>query len=168
MTDNDDPVTQTLPMRSLLVVPAALFLLAGCGGGGDGDAAAPAPETVTVTETQTVTAGPEEPEPVTGDNLPRPRDFKLGVKIREKTCYGSGVGCNVTFQIEAKGYTGSVDISEASLDITYEVLGGSNGPQINTLQLKPGGTLSVDTEEFIETPAESTQLEVRVTDVNEA
>lgn len=104
----------------------------------------------------------EEPEPE--QVVVRPRDFKFGVKIREKECFGSA-GCNVVYQINPR-YIGADDLSEGTWDITYRITGPEDGPALNTMRLEDG-TFSFDEEEFASTPSSSTVLRAHVTRVDE-
>jgi len=104
----------------------------------------------------------EDPQPT--PVVVKPRDFKLGVKIRQKECFGSA-GCNVVYQINPK-YVGSDDLSVGTWDITYRVTGPEDGPSVNTMRLEDG-TFSFDEEEVASTPSTSTVLTARVTRVDE-
>jgi hypothetical protein len=83
------------------------------------------------------------------------------VKILKKTCAGSG-GCKVTFRIEPK-FVGTG--STTSLSITYEVLGGTGGPHVNTFITDEEGNNSVDQAETISTASSTVRLTARVTGV---
>jgi hypothetical protein len=127
---------------------------AGSGGGGT------AIRTVTevaqaTTDSPTIAETPAE--------MPKPADFKIKVKIKKKECFGSA-GCNLTYQI-APDYVGDVDISSGSYEVTYRVLGGEDGPQINTFTLD-SGTASFDQEESISTPSSATSLRAEATAVD--
>jgi hypothetical protein len=123
--------------------------------------------TVTGTVTQTVTVQPSsEAPPTLADTpaiVPKPADFVIKLKIKKKECFGSA-GCNVTYQI-APTYVGDADISGGSYEITYKVIGGEDGPQINTFTLE-NGTASFDQAETISTPSTTTPLSVKVTAVD--
>jgi hypothetical protein len=141
------------------------LLLTGCASGETSAATAAAP-TATVTVTATA-----EPEPVedayeeadTSTAELKPSDFKIKLKVREKTCFGSA-GCNITFQIDPK-YVGSGDVTTGSYDVTYKVIGGDDGPQINTFTIDDGEA-SYDEEEHIGTSSQSKTLSAKVTDVS--
>jgi hypothetical protein len=51
-----------------------------------------------------------------------------------------------------------------SATVTYEVLGGDSGPQINSFTLD-SDVITYQEKEFISTSSSSTELEVEVTDV---
>lgn len=121
----------------------------------------------TVTATATVTATPDDPEidpdtdPDTDDRL-RASDWKIGIRVREKQCFGSA-GCNVTFQIVPR-YSGTHDL-QGSWDLTYRVVGGED-PIINTFTVDDGEA-SYDEEEYVSTLRESDKLTAKVTGVYE-
>lgn len=93
--------------------------------------------------------------------LPAPSDFTINVKILSKECFGSA-GCNITYRIDPS-YHGTGDAT--SLEVTYEVLGDEDGPQINTFTIDSAGTASFEKEETLSTPSPSTRVTARVTDV---
>lgn len=99
----------------------------------------------------------EEPPP-----LPSPEDFAIELRILSKQCFGSA-GCNVSYSIEPV-YLGSEPLDDVSATVTYEVLGGDSGPQINSFTLD-GDTITYREEEFISIPSSSTELKIEVTDV---
>lgn len=143
-------------------VAAMVAILAGCGAGGSAESTAA--ETVTVTATQTVSTTVEvTPMPEPAAELPKAKDFKIGVKIRRQACFGSA-GCNVSFQVNPS-YTGPLDVSTGSYDITYQVSGGDSGPMINTMTLEDG-TFSYPREEMLSTSG-TPRLTATVTSVSE-
>jgi hypothetical protein len=168
------------------ILAAVVALLAGIGigawgGGGWGGSggvgrttAAPAPA-VTVTETVTApvegggapTKEPtEEPstEPTEATYNPKPKDFKIGIKILKKTCYGE-LGCDVDFRI-VPSYVGRQSFpAEGTTEVTYEVTGGKD-PITNTFEVDGEGTVTFDEEESAEIASSSTTLVAKVTDVS--
>lgn len=89
-------------------------------------------------------------------------DFKVGIKILEKKCFGSA-GCNVSFRIVPE-YVGVWPLPETgTVEITYEVKGGE-GPLINTFTIEDG-TAHYDSQERIGTSKSSAKLKAKVTDV---
>lgn len=89
-------------------------------------------------------------------------DFKVGVKVLKKKCYGSA-GCNVTFRIVPK-YVGVLPLPETgTIEVTYEVKGGED-PLVNTFTIE-GGSASYDAEELIGTRKSSAKLKAVVLDV---
>lgn len=122
----------------------------------------PADEPVVVVEPDPVE---DEPEPAAFEL--KPGHLKLTVKTRQKDCFGSA-GCIVVFQINP-GFAYPVATSEfegRTWDITYEVKGGEDGPQVNTMRLEDG-TFSFDEDENLSTPSSSTVLAAVVTAVDE-
>ena len=164
----------------LVVLAAVLALLAGIGigaWGGGGWTAAPAP-TVTVTETvgapvdggRAPTEEPTqepEPEPTTEAPAafnPKPKDFKIGIKILKKTCYET-LRCDVEFRI-VPSYIGSQEFpSEGTTEVTYEVTGGEQDIT-NTFEVDGEGTVTFEEYESAETARSSTKLVAKVTEVS--
>jgi hypothetical protein len=157
------------------VLAAVVALLAGIGIGAWGGAGwtAPAP-TVTVTETvgapvegggastEEPTKEPE-PEPTGATYNPNPRDFKIGIKILEKQCFGSA-GCSITFRI-VPSYVGNQSLpAEGTTKVTYLVTGGED-PITNTFEMDGKGTVTFDEEEFVDTSSSSKKLVAKVTEV---
>ncbi|MBU1801363.1 MAG: hypothetical protein KKA97_03790 [Actinobacteria bacterium] len=91
-----------------------------------------------------------------------PRNIKIGLKTREKSCFGSA-GCNVTVQADPD-YVGNQDASAGSWEITYEIRGGEDGPIIETMTLIDG-TFTFSEEQYVSTSSSSTELEAVATDV---
>lgn len=103
---------------------------------------------------------PAPPEPPA--YIPKAADFKLTTKTLEKKCFGSA-GCNVTYRINV-AYTGSPLDPDQEYELTYEVRGGEDGPQVNTLTLQ-GTSVSVDDRETISTSSSKAKLTVVVLEV---
>lgn len=99
---------------------------------------------------------------VSGGAAVAPRNFKLGLRTRSKQCFGSA-GCNVTVQV-APSYVGSQDVSSGSWEITYEIRGGEDGPQVETMTLE-NGTFSFPEEQDLSTTSSGVRLEAVVTEV---
>jgi hypothetical protein len=94
---------------------------------------------------------------------PRPGDFRLTVKTLSKQCFGSA-GCNLSYRIEV-GYDGPMLDPVNTYEVVYEVRGGEDGPQINTLTVE-GDQSSVESEELISTSSPSRKLTAVVTSVD--
>jgi hypothetical protein len=108
-------------------------------------------------------SGSDQGEPaVSGGAAVAPRNFKLGIRVRSKECFGSA-GCILEVQIDPD-YVGNQDVSTGSWELTYEIRGGEDGPLIETMTLK-NGTFSFPAEQSIDTPSTSTQLTAVVTSV---
>ena len=169
-----------LALILLVVLAAVLALLAGIGigaWGGAGWTAAPAP-TVTVTETigapvegggaptEEPTQEPE-PEPTTEAPAaynPKPKDFKIGIKILKKTCYET-LPCDVQFRI-VPSYIGSQEFpNEGTTEVKYEVTGGEQDIT-NTFEVDGEGTVTFDDFESAKTASSSTMLVANVTEVS--
>lgn len=128
------------------------------GSGDEEDTAAPAPQRLfDDTASPVEPAGEETPPP-----LPAADDFTIDLKILSKQCFGSA-GCSVTYAINPV-YVGVESLDGVSATVTYQVLGGDSGPQINSFTVD-GDVVTYQEEEFISTPSSSTELKVEVTDV---
>lgn len=156
-----------------LVLGFLIGLVVGIAGGGDpSTVAAPGPTTTVTTTTTAAAPAPVEPaEETTATEAPaasfdgKPGDFDIAVKVRKKECFGSA-GCNVTYQIDPK-YTGSADLPDTgTIEVTYEVSGDEDGPQINTFSIDADGTAHFSSEEEMSTPKSSTKLKAKATDVS--
>ena len=143
------------------------------GASGDGSTTASPAPTVTVTETEpaVVEGGGEpteapEPEPTTKAPAawnPQPRDFKVGIKILDKQCFGSA-GCSITYR-PTLDYVGKQKFpAEGTTSITYEVTGTTDSI-INTIEVDSEGKFSAD-QEFADTSSSSKKLAAKVTAVS--
>ena len=156
--------------RRAFITAAGIVMLStglvACAGGEDGAPTAEPAATVTVTETvTTIPDAPAEAEETVADTsyVPKPSDFKIGVRVRSKECFGSA-GCIIEYQIDPQ-YVGSQSLGDGSYDVTYEVRGGTD-PIINTFQID-SGSASYDQEEMADTSSAGARLTARVTDVYE-
>jgi hypothetical protein len=165
------------------VLAAVVALLAGIGIGAwggsgwrDGDTITAGPaSTVTVTETveapadggRSPTEEPTqkpEPDPTGATYNPKPKDFRVGIRILKKTCHGE-LGCDVSFRI-VPSYVGSQSFpAEGKTEVTYEVTGGTD-PITNTFEIDGEGTVTFDEEESVEIASSSTKLVATVTAVS--
>jgi hypothetical protein len=107
-----------------------------------------------------VSSAPDD-ESSTTPNL-APSDFTIKLRIKSKECFGSA-GCDLTYQINPQ-YNGVEDISSGTWEVTYEVRGGQDGPQVNTFTLD-NGQASFDDSESIQTASSGTKLRAKVTSV---
>lgn len=99
-----------------------------------------------------------------GTFTPHKKDFKIGLKILRKQCFGSA-GCNITYRIKPT-YVGSQDLPETgTIEVSYRVYGGDSGPADNTFTIE-SGTANYDKEENTSTSSSSRKLTVKVTDVS--
>lgn len=111
---------------------------------------------------QPVTAATDAQQPSPEEApLPAASDFTLALHILKKTCFGSA-GCNLTYRIDVH-YNGST--TPPPCTVTYEVLGGEDGPQINSFTITADGGANVDSEETISTKSASVVLRARATEV---
>jgi hypothetical protein len=100
-------------------------------------------------------------------HTPKTSDYKVNAKITEKTCFGSA-GCNV----RVKTTLTIVGASAENLDptktyeLTYEILGGSDGAIINTMEVT-GTQYSGRDEEYFTIPTSGTKVTTRITDIEE-
>jgi hypothetical protein len=157
----------------LITALAALGLGAAVGAAGDGSGATTARPAPTVTETVTEPAvgegeGTEAPEPEPDPTKapaafnPKPKDFKVGIKVLEKECFGSA-GCSISYRI-VPNYKGSVPIpADAVLDVTYEV-SGAEDPIIGTFTVEDAKA-SFNEEESASTTSSAKKLTAKVTEV---
>jgi hypothetical protein len=116
----------------------------------------------TATDRSATAATPTPTEPPT-PVVPKAEDFTLTVKTLEKTCFGSA-GCSITYRIDV-GYDGPTLDPSNTYEVVYEVRGGEDGPQINTLTVE-GDQSSVDSEETISTSSASRKLTAVATSVD--
>lgn len=151
-------------VRIIEALLAAIGLVGGCSAGSGTPSQT---VTRTVTETATATASSRStPAPVTDYRPPKPhpRDFRIALRIKSKSCFGSA-GCNIEYQINPQ-YVGTGDISTGRYEITYAVRGGDSGPQINTFTIT-NGRASFDSRELLSTPP-NPHLTARVLSVQRA
>lgn len=87
---------------------------------------------------------------------------KLTLKTTEKACFGSA-GCNVTVKVQM-AYDGEPLDSGTTWEVTYEITGGDDGPQIGSFDVT-GSQYDVNTE-LLSTKSKTTKLHVKVTDVD--
>lgn len=163
---------------ALGVAALAGLVLGSCSGaiaaGGDPatTTAAPAATVTAAAPTVTVTA-PAEPAaaeptgaPAEGgpaeEYVPKPSDFKIGIKIRDKECFGSA-GCNVTYRIDPE-YVGDQPLPNGEIEVAYEVSGAED--EIISLFTISDGSASFDEEEDTSTSSSGAKLEAKVTDVS--
>ncbi len=122
-----------------------------------------APSSPAATKTAaTHTAAPTTAAPAF--HTPTTKDFKLGVKILRKQCFGSA-GCNINYRIDVTYLGGELDPSK-TYEITYEVTGAED-PIINTLEVT-GDSASVQEEESAGTKRSSDKLTAVVADISES
>jgi hypothetical protein len=94
-------------------------------------------------------------------SMPKAKDFRLTVVVREKQCFGSA-GCNITYRVDAV-WSPMFDPS-VTYDVTYEVRGGEDGPVVNTMTVT-GDKYQRDGEEMVSTSSKNTKLTAAATRV---
>jgi hypothetical protein len=102
--------------------------------------------------------------PKTAGFTPRKSDFEIGIKILEKTCFGS-TGCSIMYRIKPK-YVGTQELpDEGTVEVSYRVTGDESGPRQNTFEIV-GGQPEFDREEFAGTRSSGTVLKAKVIEVS--
>lgn len=137
-----------------LIVLIAVIAAVG-GAGKDTNAAKLAGGGATATPPASSSSSTSDDSPAAA--VPKTSDFKVGVKVRSKQCFGSA-GCNITYRI-AVSYSGSH--LDQSYDVTYEVRGDESGPQTDTFTIDPDGTVTYN-EGVASTKSRGVVLKTRV------
>lgn len=78
-----------------------------------------------------------EPATSSAYAVPTKSDFRITLKILSKDCFGDA-GCNVTYRPQLAQIAGGELDPTTTYDITYEVRGGDDGAQVDTLELTGG------------------------------
>jgi hypothetical protein len=100
-----------------------------------------------------------------GKFTPHKSDFKIGIKILKKQCFGSA-GCSIEFRIKPS-YVGSQTLPDSGeIEVSYRVYGDESGPIDNTFTIDSDGTAHYDKTESASTSSSSRKLTVKVTDVS--
>ena len=95
---------------------------------------------------------------------PKKSDFEIGIKILDKTCFGS-TGCSIVYRIKPK-YVGTQELpDDGTIEVSYRVTGDESGPRQNTFQIV-GGPPPIDQEEFAGTRSSGTVLKAKVIEVS--
>lgn len=94
---------------------------------------------------------------------PLAADFKLGIKILEKQCFGSA-GCNITFRVSVVHEAPPLD-PDLDYELTYRI-DGAEDPYVNTLSIR-GNQSSADEEESVSTRSRSVTLKAVVTSLEQ-
>jgi hypothetical protein len=143
-------------VSAVIAVVIGLALVSGCGA----DAGTP---TAPPSSSTSSTAAPVAATTSAPTKLPAKTDFAIGVTILSKKCFGTA-GCNLTYRIDPS-YTKTSLGKTAPAQITYQVLGGSDGPQINSFTMGSDGVASYKQEESIRTAKSADTLTVEVLEV---
>lgn len=94
---------------------------------------------------------------------PTADDFSVALSVKERKCFGSA-GCNVTYRVEPN--YNAVQTPEGTWEITYEVRGIEDGPQIQTFTLTDD-SFSFQPEITVQTTTASDEAKAEVTNVVE-
>lgn len=159
--------TTVRDMKRTMAAVAALPLLAifaACGGGDD-SATATATATVTTTVTATPEADPSDES--IADALGNPEleagFFNLSTKVKSKECFGSA-GCLLEVEIVPKVLDLSMLEGYSTIELTYELKGGEDGPIVGTMEFDGEGSYTPQ-EEMLTIPTSTTKVTVTPTDV---
>lgn len=154
-------------LAGLIVGASGATGAASGGGSATPNAAATATVTATVTQVSTVTVEAAAPSPAAPDPAtytPKKTDFKLTVKVLEKSCFGSA-GCNVTARIEPS-YVGATPLpTSGTVEVTYRWVGPED-TKVSTFTIDGDGTAHFDGGELLSVPSSGTKLSVVITDVS--
>lgn len=110
-------------------------------------------------EPETVAENVPDPEPATF----APDDFEMKVKTLSKECFGSA-GCLIEYRVVPTYLGVESDLDSASVEITYKVTGGSDGPQIGTFMLEAGQYDIYELEGYTDISS-SGKLKAKITEV---
>lgn len=108
-------------------------------------------------------ADTEDSPEVEPDYSPVASDFEVELIVKEQECFGSA-GCNVNLRVEPS-YVGT-EVPSGQWEITYEVTGIEDEPQIQTFTLD-GSEFSYQPEIDVQTVSRSSEPTAEVTDVYE-
>lgn len=129
--------------------------------------AAPAPaSTVTVTAPPEVAPSddPTTEAPAPAGYEPHKSDWAVGVKVKEKQCFGSA-GCSVTATIDPE-YVGTEPLPDTgTIEVTYQISGDTSGPVVGTFTVTDKQA-SYDKETDLDTKSSSVKPAAKVTDVS--
>lgn len=165
---NDTPEITPTPTpwfkRKRFVIPAALLgvaIVIGCTSG---------PTKPVKPATPNATSGPTRPAPPADPPAPRydtptTNDFRIGVKIMSKHCFGD-VGCNVEVKTTLTNASGVVLDPGITYDLTYELLGDESGPMIDSMEIH-GDQYNGGGTKFLSTPSSGTKITARITSIEE-
>jgi hypothetical protein len=104
----------------------------------------------------------DEPEDVSFS--PTADDFSVELSVKDRECFGSA-GCNVTYRVKP-GYVGT-ESPAGTWEITYELRGIEDGPQIETFTLDDD-EFSFSPEISAQTTGPNKKVRALVTDVVES
>ena len=122
----------------------------------------------TVAPAPSASPSSDDPWPVNDSEsptfVPQKSDWKVGVKVTERQCFGSA-GCNVTVQIDPQ-YVGTQDLpNSGTISVTYEISGDTSGPIVGTFTVE-NSQASYDKSTDMDTKSAHTKIAAKVTDVS--
>lgn len=147
------------PALALLTVAA---IAAGCGGGTS--AGEQQANTVEDTTPAAATVTTPPPAPVATFRKAGPKDFGMSVKILTQECFGSGMGCAVTYRPQLNSIAPGIDPSE-TYEVIFEVRGLTDGPSQGRLTIIGGEFDAPALENFGQTAGRVKGLPIRVLSV---
>lgn len=106
-----------------------------------------------------------EPEPA-----PDPKhhlvksDVKVALRVKSKDCFGSA-GCIVGVAVTMGWNIPNPGKLDGTYEVTYNLTGDEDGPQIDTLTVYPNGRYDVPYDATVSTPSTSTPMRAVVTRV---
>lgn len=169
------PHRKKSPVKGIIAVVVGLTLLALCGVGVI-SAVSAGNATPAGTSNRFLSPAGDNPIAKVSDPAPvqtipaagkilTPADVHLTVQITRQKCFGSA-GCNLDFHVTASWPDG-IDFTRGGYQVTYEVAGVEDGPQINTLQIVDTDTYTADTDESASTSSRVKSLKAKVTGVEQ-
>lgn len=106
----------------------------------------------------------EEPDPLDVGYEPIAKDFEVRTSVKEQKCFGSA-GCNVTLKIEPVYVGSQIPDENTTWEITYEIRGIEDSPQIDTFTLEDG-TFSFQGEQRVSTTTKNAKISTKITSVS--
>jgi hypothetical protein len=148
-------------------VGATVALLTGCAPANPKEiatspAAAPAN---TAPAVETPAEDPTTPEPVSASPLAK-SDLALTMKVTRKACFGSA-GCNISYKVKVAWHNPEHEL-DGDYDVTYQVVGGEDGPKLDTLTVYADGQYDQPWQDSVSTRSSSSKLSIKVVSVEQA
>jgi hypothetical protein len=166
MTRHDSKERPSMAHKIAALVLVAL-LAAGCSGGGAADQQRPSatPTPTCFQYSQPYCETPEPTETPASDAEIDQSDIQLTIKTRSKKCYGYGVGCSIEYRIKVAADRFGWP-KDGTLDVTYKVTGGQDGPDRNTLTMDlTEGTYEQDGYQYADTRSSGVKLKASVVEL---
>lgn len=156
--------------RKRFVIPAAVLGLAIIGsamnGGNDGKPTTPAAVSATTTKAAPTKAAPPPEPPAPTYDTPSKSDFRIGVKLTRKQCFGSA-GCNIQVKTTLTNVTGVKLDPGKTYEVTYELLGDESGPIVDTMEIQ-GDQYTGGGTQFLSTPSSGAKVSARIISLDES